>query len=125
MVLFLFSNVLYVLYCYDYLCLCMTTPTEVSPCFFLSCKTNARVKPAKTGHGPHSSKLLSCSMYFCVVLFIVCFVSFPVLFVCICVLYDCHRVATQLQLTNISYHINYTYSKDIFKFQRCQNLFQF
>ena len=23
--------------------------------FFLSCKTNARVKPAKTGHGPHSS----------------------------------------------------------------------
>ena len=26
-----------------------------SPCFFLSCKANARVKPAKTGHGPHSS----------------------------------------------------------------------
>jgi len=23
--------------------------------FFLSCKANARVKPAKTGHGPHSS----------------------------------------------------------------------
>jgi len=43
-------------------------------------------------------------MYFCVVLYIVCFVSFPVLFVCICVLYYCHRVATQLQL-NISYHI--------------------
>jgi len=34
---------------------------------------------------------------FCVVLCIVC--------VCICVLYYCHRVATQLQLTNISYHI--------------------
>ena len=33
--------------------------------------------------------------------------SFSVLFVCICVLNYCHRVATQLQLTNISYHITY------------------
>jgi len=33
--------------------LCMTSLTEVFPCFFLSCKANARVKPAKTGHGPH------------------------------------------------------------------------
>ena len=72
------------------------TLTEVFPCFFLSCKANARVKPAKTGHGPHSSK------HFCVVLCIVCFVLFCVLFVCICVLYYCHRVSTQLQLTNIS-----------------------
>jgi hypothetical protein len=32
-------------------------------------------------------------------------VSFSVLFVCICVLYYCHRVATQLRLTNISYII--------------------
>jgi len=29
---------------------------EVFPRFFLSCKANARVKPVKTGHGPHSSK---------------------------------------------------------------------
>jgi hypothetical protein len=32
--------------------------TEGFPCFFLSCKANARVKLAKTGHGPHSSKLV-------------------------------------------------------------------
>jgi hypothetical protein len=32
-----------------------STLTEGFPCFFLSCKANARVKPAKTGHGPHSS----------------------------------------------------------------------
>jgi hypothetical protein len=44
---------------------------------------------------------------FCVVLCDVCFVTFPVLFVCIYVLDNCHRVATQLQLTNISYHISY------------------
>jgi len=87
------------------------TLTEVFPSFFLSCKANARVKPAKTGHGPHFSKFLCCSMYFlccsmyfCVVPCIVCFVSFSVLFVCICVLYYCHRVATQLHL-NISYHV--------------------
>jgi len=43
-----------------------------------------------------------------VVLFYVLFVSivlFYVLFVCKCVLYYCHQVSTQLQLTNISYHI--------------------
>ena len=34
------------------------TLTEGFPCFFLSCKANARVKPAKKGHGPHSSKTL-------------------------------------------------------------------
>ena len=46
------------------LCLFMTTLTELFPCFFLSCKAIARVKPAKTGHGPHSSQLLCSSMYF-------------------------------------------------------------
>jgi hypothetical protein len=36
------------------------------PCFFLSCKANARVKLAKTGHGPHSFQIN------CVVVCIVC-----------------------------------------------------
>ena len=56
--------------CVDYVFLDAATLTEVFPCFFLSCKANARVHLAKTGHGPHSPKLLCCSMYclFCVVL---------------------------------------------------------
>jgi len=52
-------------------------PDEVFPYFFLSCKSNARVKLTKMGHGPHSSK--NC----CVVLCIVCFASFCI--VCVCV----------------------------------------
>jgi hypothetical protein len=56
------------------------TLTEIFPCFFLSCKANARVKLAKTGHGPHSSTLV----VICVVQLL--FVLFCVLFVCKCVL---------------------------------------
>jgi len=56
------------------------TLTEVFPCFFLSCKANARVKLVKMGHGPHSSTLL----VICVVLLL--FVLFYVLFVCKCVM---------------------------------------
>jgi len=51
------------------------TLTEVFPCFFLSCKANAKVKLAKTGYGPHSSTLV----VICVVLLL--FVLFCVLFV--------------------------------------------
>jgi len=50
------------------------TLTQVFPCFFLSCKANARVYFAKTGHGPHSSQLVNC-----VVLCIVCVYMCPVL----------------------------------------------
>jgi LPXTG-motif cell wall-anchored protein len=56
------------------------TLTEVFPCFFLSCKADARVKLPKTGHGPHSSTLV----VICVVLLL--FLLFYVSFVCKCVL---------------------------------------
>ena len=56
------------------------TLTEVFPCFFLSCKANARVKLAKTGHGPHSSTLVVICVFRSL------FALFYVLFVCKCVL---------------------------------------
>ena len=57
--------------------------------------------PQRRGTARTPPKFLCCPIYclFCVVLCIVC--------VCICVLYYCHRLATQLQLTNMSYHIWY------------------
>ena len=51
------------------------TLTEVFSRFFLSCKANARVTLAKTGHGTHSCKLV----VICVVL------ALSVLFCCYCV----------------------------------------
>jgi hypothetical protein len=50
--------------------------------------------PQRRGTARILPKFLCCSIY----------CSFCVLFVCKCVLYYHHRVATQLQLTNISYH---------------------
>ena len=97
------------------------TLTEVFPCFFLSCKANARVKPTKTGNGPHSFKILMLFyvFLFCVVLCIVC----VCVCVCKCVLYCCHRVATHLQLTNISCHIVWAFLENIpRKFTFHQNL---
>jgi hypothetical protein len=77
--------------------------TEIFPCFFLSCKENAKVKLIKTGHGPHSSTLV----IICVIRLL--FVLFYVLFLCKCVLYYCHRVTTLLQLTNISLSVSIKY----------------
>jgi hypothetical protein len=65
------------------------TLTEVFPYFFHSCKANARVKLAKTGHGPHSSTLV----VICVVWFYLCCSIY-----CLCVNVYCHRVSTQLNL---------------------------
>jgi len=75
-----------------------TILTEVFPCFFFSCKANARVKLAKTGHGPHSSTL--------VVIYVVrlLFVLFYVLFVCKCVLPQGNNPITVNKYI-ISYHI--------------------
>ena len=97
---------------YSYCCLCIlivfyvfldsATLTEVFPCFFLGRKANARVILAKTGHGPHSSKI--------VVLLYVFFVLYCSMY-CLCVNVYCHRVTTQLQLTKISYHIISSYHK--------------
>ena len=71
---------------YSYCCLCIlivvfvfldAAPlTKVFPCFFLGCKANASVILAKTGHGPHSSKI--------VVLFYVLFVLYRSMY-CLCV----------------------------------------
>ena len=95
----------YVSSMYSYCCLCILIVvyvfldaailTEVFTCFFLGCKANARVKLAKLGYGPHTSKI--------VVLLYVLFVSYRSKY-CLCVnVYYCHRVRTQLQLKNISY----------------------
>jgi hypothetical protein len=70
-----------------YVFLDAATLTKVFPSFFLGCKANARVYPANTWHGPHSSKIVAL---------------FYVLFICKCVLYLCYLVTTQLQLKNVS-----------------------
>ena len=76
------------------------TNDEAFPCFFLSCKANARVKLAKTGHSPHSSTLI----VICVVRLL--FLLFYVLFVCKCVLpLGDKSIAVNNYI--ISYHISH------------------
>ena len=78
-VMYGFCNVWARVYVWMYCNMYTTTLSAVFPCFFFSCKTNARLKLAKLGHGPHSSKLV----VICVVLLL--FVLFYVLFVYKCV----------------------------------------
>jgi hypothetical protein len=74
------------------------TQTGVFPCFFLSCKANARVKLATTGHEPHSTTLVCiCVVRLLFVLF-GCYLCCSMY--CLCVNVYCHRVTTQLQLIN-------------------------
>jgi hypothetical protein len=76
--MFMYSYCLYALFCIFFANWhSPATLTEVFPCFFLSYKVNARVYLAKTGHGPHSPKLVNCVVLhivcvICVVLYIVC-----------------------------------------------------
>jgi hypothetical protein len=83
MVLFLFNNVIYVFLllwlCILVVCLCMATLTEFFLCFFLSCKANARVKLAKTGHGSHSFLIF---VLFCVLLVLFRFLYCLCVYVC-------------------------------------------
>ena len=59
---------------------------------FLSCKANARVKLAKTGYGPHSSKLvvivLFCRYLYCSVVIVLycCYLCcFVIIYVVLCI----------------------------------------
>ena len=69
-------------YIFLLLCLCIfivmhvlfSTLTEVFPCFFLSCKANARVYLAKTGHCLHSSLIVLFYVLFCVDCVVLCVV---------------------------------------------------
>jgi hypothetical protein len=84
------------------------TLTEVFPCFFLSCKANARVKLAKTGHGPHSTTLV-CICVVRMLLFVLFCCYLCCSMYCLCVNVYCHRVTTQLQLINIPYIISFAH----------------
>ena len=55
-------------------CDMIETLTEGFPCFFVGCKANARVKPAKRGTVHTLLKFLYCSVYclICVVPYIFC-----------------------------------------------------
>jgi len=77
-----------------------TGATSIS-CFFLSCEANARVKLAKTEHGPHSSTLV-CICVARLLLFVLfgCYLCCSMY--CLCVNVYCHRVTTELQVINIS-----------------------
>ena len=105
MVVFLFNTVIYVFLllclCIPIVCLCIfIVPAGTLrlpwPRFFRQLQGKCQGITRKDRARP------ALFQNFCAVLYIVCFVSFCVLFLCKCVLHYCRRVATQLQLTNIS-----------------------
>jgi len=111
MVVFLFNSVIYVFLllcqCIFIVCVCIfIVPAGTLQLprlrFFRASSSVVRQMP---GYKPKDGARPALFQNFCVVLYIVSFVSFCLLFVCKCVLYYCHRVATQLQSTNISYDI--------------------
>ena len=109
MVVFLFNIVIYVFLllclCILIVCLCIfiVPPGTLRLLwlrFFRAFSSVVRQMPGYNSQRRGTARTLQT---FCVVLCIVRFVSFSVLFLCKCVLYYCHRVNTQLQLTNISH----------------------
>jgi hypothetical protein len=105
MVVFLFNTIIYL---FLLLGLCILIVRLPWLRFFRAFSSVVRQMPGYNSQRWGTATLfhicvVQCIVYFCVVLCIVCFASFCVLFVCKCVPYNCHRVATQLQLTNISY----------------------
>ena len=75
------------------------TLIEVLPCFFLSCKANARVNPAKMGNSSHSYKMLV--LFY--VLFVLCLSVY-----CACVNVYCTTATGRLpNFSEQIYHISY------------------
>jgi hypothetical protein len=101
------------------------TLTEGFPCFFLSCKANARVILAKTGHGRHSSVFVLSLLvllfygYFILLYIILCFILLYVIlyysmyyFILLYVTFECISVQTTATwcLPNCSWQL-YQYQK--------------
>jgi hypothetical protein len=62
------------------------SPPVVFPCFFLSCKANAKVKTRKDGARPALFHILLLGLYIVIWVVRLLFVLFCVLFVCKCIL---------------------------------------
>jgi hypothetical protein len=99
-VVFLFNTVIYV---FLLLGLCILIVRLRWLRFFRAFSSVVRQMPGY--NSPRRGTACTLPTNFCIILYIVCFVSFCVLFLFKRVLYYCHRLATQLQLTNISYII--------------------
>ena len=67
-----------------------TTLTKGFPSFFLSSKANARVTLAKTGHGPHASKLVVICVVLSLFVLLYCYCVVLLLFVLFCYYLCCY-----------------------------------